>query len=931
MSEASRLIGELQDPRIAELDGEQRVLQEKALANGASRNDVESLSNIPLPGGNVFDTLQAGVEVATDDENQEFFGRPGNEGHWGETQNASDSETGNSRILINHQKFKDNGVDGETYRKKAITSESIHLLKEKDPERYQRLYQAAAENPDVQAWARNSYENHRGDDDRSFEDWYNTSRFDQIIGGYIQAGDKDFPTMKEWSRDMPQFNGKFKEELDSLAAEYDEFMGRKPQSASDIMRVLDGDTVKDKDDNSHRLQYIDTPEKNQVGGAEATALLQSFADDGATITPSGEQGKYGRELSTVADSEGRDYSFEALREGRALPFGDSETADAAQFLGALDVVDGRAESDPELAAHFDRAVANEAYTRDKTYGGNGTFNRALVRGSNNMEASLHGFAKTIGDISGVDAIQKFGEEGMERNLREAMLHPAELSSIDDVESLDDAWTFVVETFGEQIPQLVGDAGAAILGAGPGGVAARRGAMKLMMKKLGPRFSQGLRAAKEGDMLPNYQMYAAHKIGKAAPENVVRDATRRGMKIGARTGAASAIYAQTTGETTLGLHQEGITAPGTSLGVGAVKAALEYAPYEFLIGNLAKMTGLTANALGQVAARITGQTGIEAGTEGAQTVLDFMARNHHQGKDLMNMSDEDIDELKTAIAKGGVLGGGLTLPGAIPPAYRAARAKFQNMEAPKEQGQDGQDFQEGFVGPIKPEDGGPEGQTFDDDIVTSAEGPKQLAAQIEAFKRGSKQGVFASSADEGGLEALEAAAEETGGKVLRYPNGALLTTPDFDEEAYSAADAATKDRMRADVLGYTQSKTEITNPELAKVVSTRNEDGEVLKDQVVDADRVEEAKANDAVQFKGENVTTTVTDPESVIAERAKTTNKKVVTPLADIYNDDWGMQNVKDRQGNILEIPMDAKTKLKEVDQRIDIAEKLAICSLGGA
>jgi hypothetical protein len=675
-----------------------------------------------------------------------------------------------------------------------------------------------------------------------------------------------------------------------------------------IARVLDGDTVKTEDGTSHRLQYIDTPEKNQVGGAEATDLLRRFSQEG-TVTPSGEQGKYGRELSTVQDGEGRDYSFEALREGRALPFGNSDTADAAQFLGGTDVADGIAESDPDLANQFDQAVYNEQFQGPNIRPIGGTFKQSMARGGNNLEASLHGFAKTIGDVTGIDAITQYGIEGIERNLKEALTTPAKITKIDDVDSLDDAWTFVVEAIGEQIPQLAGDAAAALLGGGVGGVVARRGAMKALTRSFGPRFTAKLNQARKGDMLPDYQTYAANKLNEAGTT---------GLKTGARTGAGSAIYAQTAGETAVGFHEEGIDAPGTVLGVGAVKAALEYAPYELLIGNLAKIVGASPRALGQVAGRILTQTGAEGSTEGAQTVLDFMARNHHQGKDIFNMSPEDIDELKIAMAKGAVLGGGLTLPGAIPPAYRAARAKLQRQQPASEPGQDYKDFEEGFVGPTQPAS-----ETISD-TVTSSEGPEQIAAQIEAFTAGQKRGVFASIEDSDSYEALEAAAEATGGQTISYSTGMLLVGADFDQQAYAEGDNETRNRMRAEVLGYTQAKEDIESPDTAKVVQTQNADGHVIQEEVVDEARVDEVVAAHATQFEGTDINTVVTDPESVQQTRSENTAETV--PLTEIYDDNWGVQQVPGPDGEQIVVPVNAQTKIKQVDQQLDLAEKLAVC-----
>ena len=112
---------------------------------------------------------------------------------------------------------------------KYILGEALHNLKGVDPERYDRLYRSAMGSPKYRQWLKDSYDytiNNPTEDyreTRPIDQWHKESRFDQILGGYIDAGDPDYPTLKNWSRDLPfgsqqpiTGRNRFREELDDL-------------------------------------------------------------------------------------------------------------------------------------------------------------------------------------------------------------------------------------------------------------------------------------------------------------------------------------------------------------------------------------------------------------------------------------------------------------------------------------------------------------------------------------------------------------------------------------------------------------------------------------------------------------------------------------------------------------------------------------------
>jgi len=123
---------------------------------------------------------------------------------WGEVFTGGDSPIGRPVIAINDEKFKKSGA-GPGYREKMTLFESMHLLKDVEPVRYNRILTKALRDKKYMNWAHRSYaiaQLHEGET-RSFAKWHKTSRLDQIIAGYMLGGDPDLPTMKGWNRNLP--------------------------------------------------------------------------------------------------------------------------------------------------------------------------------------------------------------------------------------------------------------------------------------------------------------------------------------------------------------------------------------------------------------------------------------------------------------------------------------------------------------------------------------------------------------------------------------------------------------------------------------------------------------------------------------------------------------------------------------------------------
>jgi hypothetical protein len=160
------------------------------------------------------DRLLEGVEVVSPEQSSLYFTE--DDQRWAETQTGEDSPTGQDRILINDRKFQESGA--QDYHDEMVFGESLHRLKQVDPERYDRIYNTAQQSEPYMNWARASYDRSREQygEERSFEDWHKHSRFDQVIGGFLLSESQNLPSMQGWERGSLPLGPELRGELELL-------------------------------------------------------------------------------------------------------------------------------------------------------------------------------------------------------------------------------------------------------------------------------------------------------------------------------------------------------------------------------------------------------------------------------------------------------------------------------------------------------------------------------------------------------------------------------------------------------------------------------------------------------------------------------------------------------------------------------------------
>jgi hypothetical protein len=189
---------------------------------------------------------------------------------------------------------------------------------------------------------------------------------------------------------------------------------------------------------------------------------------------------------------------------------------------------------------------------------------SISRGIDEMQGSLYGAAGLVGSAVGSESLRDWGIEGYKRNMAEAEENAA-TTAFKDIDSIDDAWTWVKETGGSLVPSMVEAAAGALVGSviAPGpGTAAGAFASKTLLKK-------GIKEAVKKGMKTKF----GKELGKEGLEEAVTKAAL--TKMGAGAGMFGAVApVEAGGNYAELLTEHDVDAPFSSAAFGAAAASLE---------------------------------------------------------------------------------------------------------------------------------------------------------------------------------------------------------------------------------------------------------------------------------------------------------------------------------------------------------------------
>lgn len=471
--------------------------------------------------------------------------------------------------------------------------------------------------------------------------------------------------------------------------------------------VHDADTITPPGSHSQRFGVGDAPEVMnphkltvaQPGAEEATRVTAMALSSGDFSVKQGEKDRYGRDLIAIDPKEGgpaltsdmvalglmrpghwktiddKGASFAALtRPGAEMLTGGS----ASQFAQREDVKALAEDASNQRIAWLEQRIKSGAMGENTRYIAPPTDPRetdkgkttsaitgaAWDRGIDNTQSMFYGFANALGGATGADVLANWGEDGVARNVVQAMRNPARVASYEDIDGLADFGIYALEAIVENSPQLLGDLGIGAITGGTGVLAkeALAGAGKALLRSAG------------GPM-------AVSKARQIAADGLMRSSAKLGFMDSAKAGAMASMYAQVTGETQNQLVSEGIDNPGLALAVGVPKAALDYVGLHSVLSQGLKGLGksaLTPTTAGELLASTAKATGIaattESLTEATQTLMDELAVKSNKPDYQINTRN-----IIDALFKGGLAGGAHA--GATHAAVGALQMGMQNSQRP----------------------------------------------------------------------------------------------------------------------------------------------------------------------------------------------------------------------------------------------------------
>ena len=427
---------------------------------------------------------------------------------------------------------------------------------------------------------------------------------------------------------------KFEEGVDRA----DEFLSRQKGEAfsevSALGDVYDGDTVYD-DQGGQRILGGNTSEMKSADGSsqplsiEAQERMKELLNSGQyTKKVSGEKGYYGRDLTSYVNAEGESAMTQLIREGYAAPtsYGGNDasiSAEGAAINAQFEASNTFAKTGSTPALDAMRNYGTEAGSLSTNRTDRRSFGkRALARGTDLMQMNYYQFGELMGEFSGVDVMKEWGEEGVIRNMYEAALSPAEIESTDDIESLYDLGTYIIERGIENAPNFLADIGVAA-----GAIAATVATGGLAATAIAPAIVQGI---------------AKKFVSKV------------GWKAAGKFGLGASMYGQMAGESRGTQLAAGVDNPLLALGTGAVNTSLEYIGFQSIVKGFMPKGRITNAAA--LAKHIVAQAGIGTVGEG---LTEFTQGLTNQLAIKMAKPDHEIDwdDLKESFFAGAAAGGG----------------------------------------------------------------------------------------------------------------------------------------------------------------------------------------------------------------------------------------------------------------------------------
>jgi GH24 family phage-related lysozyme (muramidase) len=374
------------------------------------------------------------------------------------------------------------------------------------------------------------------------------------------------------------------------------------------------------------------------------------------------------EYINVRDKKGNLQPNEGLKKRRA------EELTMFQRQGAIGAdVDIAAMSLEEIEAELATIEAPHRYNVTKENSPHSPGQRAFKRGVENTLSNVGSAVEAAGEFTGLESVAEWGKGVSEEHEALAKKYPTEIESVDDVDDLSKAVTFIYESILENIPNMIPMVAGGAIGASLKGAKYLNAAWKTVdkvinkvPKKYQAEIRKGFKADKDFDLkktLNNLNPEAKKALASALKS----DARKKGALIG----AATTNYPLMVGEYYKDQIREGIapeTAGATALLAGIPGAAVDVVGVAAGLKQLLKVAHKNPKTVMETIATVAKGVGITAGVEGGteviQSIISFLAIKANKAEyDIF--SPENAQRLKEDFFKGSAAGGGMALGGSAP--------------------------------------------------------------------------------------------------------------------------------------------------------------------------------------------------------------------------------------------------------------------------
>ncbi len=374
---------------------------------------------------------------------------------------------------------------------------------------------------------------------------------------------------------------------------------------------------------------------------------------------------------------------------------------ALQVKGDPSAVASRATPDVSLPADGERDVfaavripgpgnTPQYQPRDNTLGEE--FSAGLSGGVDSFQGSLFGMAGLVGRELGIDWLETAGNEGAERNFKEAENSGRQSQGFTDIDSAGGFFRWSSATLAEFLPTL----GAMVVTGGIGATVAKkaveRGVRRSvarrterdLVKNFGFSKEEALDSVKRMMLVNGKETERQMRDAFIRGRRVIGPATAKAQRRGGAAGLAAVNFPLQTGQLDQELLAAGIDDPGlTAVVGGALGTALELLPSLRLMDVAFPGVDreMAKTFVKDFAVSVGKQNLIEGGTEAAQEMINIAALAYHDPSFDMYSADSKkrvIDAFAAGALIGTVMGTGAQTIGNIGPITR----RIKKVAAPK---------------------------------------------------------------------------------------------------------------------------------------------------------------------------------------------------------------------------------------------------------